>query len=81
MMAGGFAWSMLAAKGQRGFYWALAAYVLATLGASGDLEWHLRRWFIDYQNPTKILLPLGGIAWGVWLFGFRLWRRERAINN
>lgn len=50
--------------------WLMAtAYAFIALGMNGDLEYHLGKWQPGADWP-KLLLPVGGILFGVWLFGW-----------
>lgn len=50
--------------------WLMAlAYAFIALGMNGDLEYHLGKWQPGADWP-KLLLPIGGVLFGVWLFGW-----------
>ncbi|MDR0869063.1 MAG: hypothetical protein LBP75_11445 [Planctomycetota bacterium] len=47
-----------------------SAYFLLMLGANGDIDYHLRKAFSPANTAPVIMLPLGNVLYGIWLFGF-----------
>lgn len=57
------------------------AYFLLLLGANGDIDYHLRRAFSPANTAPVIMLPLGNVLYGIWLFGFYARRKKNLSTN